>query len=58
MPILAMAQILPDGVYSVEDEVFLKVRTIYFDWNSSNLRADKSILDEVIIKLFILPNPI
>jgi len=53
---LAMAQILPDGVYSVEDEVFLKVRTIYFDWNSSNLRADKSILDEVIKILNDFPN--
>jgi outer membrane protein OmpA-like peptidoglycan-associated protein/tetratricopeptide (TPR) repeat protein len=53
---LAMAQILPDGVYSVEDEVFLKVRTIYFDWNSSNLRADKSVLDEVIKILNDFPN--
>jgi outer membrane protein OmpA-like peptidoglycan-associated protein len=53
---LAMAQILPDGVYSVEDEEFLKVRTIYFDWNSSSLRTDKSVLDEVIKILNDFPN--
>lgn len=53
---MAMAQILPDGVYSVEDEMFLRVRTIYYDWNSSNLRADKSVLEEVIKILNDFPN--
>ena len=36
--------------------MFLKVRTIYFDWNSSNLRADKTVLDEVIKILNSFPN--
>jgi outer membrane protein OmpA-like peptidoglycan-associated protein len=53
---LAMAQILPESTYSVEDEMFLRVRTIYFDWNSSNLRADKSVLDEVVKILNDFPN--
>jgi outer membrane protein OmpA-like peptidoglycan-associated protein len=53
---MALTQILPDAVYSVEDEMFLKVRTIYFDWNSSSLREDKSVLEEVIKILNDFPN--
>jgi outer membrane protein OmpA-like peptidoglycan-associated protein len=53
---IGVLQLIPDGVYAVEDEMFLKVRTIYFDWNSSNLRADKSILDEVVAILNQFPN--
>jgi outer membrane protein OmpA-like peptidoglycan-associated protein len=53
---IGLVQILPDGVYSVDNEMFLRVRTIYFDYNSSALRADKSVLNEVVKILNDFPN--